>query len=243
VSTTESSLATSKLASSKEYRDAFVSAFLKRYIPFQIRTIRKNRDISQQQLAKASKVTQGVISRAEDSDYGNLTLNTVLRIAAGYDLAFIGKFVRFSEFLKVAENMSEQEFDLPSFLEECEQEAKATVANAPATRYSLTGLSNPSPESFSRVLEAAQSSLRAYLDANYFRGGNLQGLAQPPPAFSPAPAPPIEQTETQIVMPEPPIPQRKIDYKTADDEQEWRLSITNNVPYNVPYKIAEKKAA
>src|SRR5438552_2501278 len=95
VSITESTLSTSKLASSKEYREAFVASFLKRYIPFQIRAIRKKRRISQPALAEASKITQGVISRAEDPDYGNLTLNTVLRIAAGFDLAFVGKFVRF----------------------------------------------------------------------------------------------------------------------------------------------------
>jgi transcriptional regulator with XRE-family HTH domain len=106
----------------KEYREAFVSSFLKRYIPFQIRTIRKKKEISQQQLAIDSKVTQGVISRAEDPDYGNLTFNTVLRIAAGFDLAFVGKFVRFSDLLKEVNEMSEDSLALPSFLEECKQE-------------------------------------------------------------------------------------------------------------------------
>lgn len=115
-------LSTSKLASSKEYREAFVSAFLKRYIPFQIRTIRKKRNVSQQQLAEDSKVTQGVISRAEDPDYGNLTFNTILRIAAGFDLAFIGKFVRFTDLVKEVDEMSEESMDLPSFLDECQQE-------------------------------------------------------------------------------------------------------------------------
>ena len=112
------SLSTSKLASSKEYREAFVSSFLKRYIPFQIRAIRKKRGMSQPELAEASKITQGVISRAENPDYGNLTFNTVLRIAAGFDVAFVGRFVRFSEFLEVVDEMSEKSCDLPSFLEE-----------------------------------------------------------------------------------------------------------------------------
>lgn len=122
MSTIENGLSTSKLASSKEYREAFVAAFLKRYIPFQIRTIRQKREMSQQQLAEASKVTQGVISRAEDPDYGNLTLNTVLRIAGGFDLAFVGKFVRFSELVTIVDQLSEESLDLPSFAEECREE-------------------------------------------------------------------------------------------------------------------------
>ncbi len=125
MSITNKKLSASKLASSRDYREAFVSSFLKRYIPFQIRTIRKKRGISQKQLADDAKVTQGVISRAEDPDYGNLTFNTVLRIAAGYDLAFVGKFVRFSELLKTIDDMSEDAFDLPGFVEECEQENAA----------------------------------------------------------------------------------------------------------------------
>ena len=141
MSTTEASLSSSKLASSKEYRVAFVSSFLKRYIPFQIRTIRKKRGMTQPELAVASKITQGVVSRAEDPDYGNLTFNTVLRIAAGYDLAFVGKFVRFSEFLKVVDEMSENSFDLPSFHEEelsqLEQEKSETELSG--TLISLAG--------------------------------------------------------------------------------------------------------
>ena len=121
MSTTEHTLSINKLRRSKEYREAFVSAFLKRFIPFQIRAIRKKRGMSQHQLAEASKVTQGVISRAEDPDYGNLTLNTVLRIAAGYDLAFVGKFVPFGELIKTVDEMSEDAWAIPSFTEEYAQ--------------------------------------------------------------------------------------------------------------------------
>lgn len=125
MSTTKKKLSESKLASSKEYREEFVSAFLKRYIPFQVRTIRKKRRMSQPELAIASQITQGVISRAEDPNYGNLTFNTVLRIAAGFDLAFVGKFVPFSELLKVIDEMSEESLNLPGFVEECNQEDAA----------------------------------------------------------------------------------------------------------------------
>lgn len=86
-----------KLAHSKRYRDSFASSVVKRMIPFQIRVLRRQRDWSQSELARESKVTQGVISRAEDPNYGNLTVNTLVRIAAGFDCAFVGRFVTFSE--------------------------------------------------------------------------------------------------------------------------------------------------
>jgi hypothetical protein len=60
-----------------------------------------------------------VISRAEDPDYGNLTFNTVGRIAAGLDLAFIARFVPFSELVKFSQDFSEKEFArIPTFEEE-----------------------------------------------------------------------------------------------------------------------------
>ncbi|MGO9261967.1 MAG: helix-turn-helix domain-containing protein [Bryobacteraceae bacterium] len=85
-----------KLAN-KRYRESFVASVAKRMIPAQIRRIRKQRDMTQATLAKASNLTQGVISRAEDSDYGNLTVNTLIRVAGGFDCAFVGRFVPFSE--------------------------------------------------------------------------------------------------------------------------------------------------
>jgi transcriptional regulator with XRE-family HTH domain len=194
VSTTEKQLSTSKLASSKEYREAFVAAFLKRYIPFQIRTIRKHREMSQQQLADASKLTQGVISRAEDSDYGNLTFNTVLRIAAGFDLVFVGKFVRFSELVGIVGEMSEESLALPSFSEECEREAadqkvpsaQEVFANATSGTLQWLAGANRSGEipDWFRRLALAEKALALGDEYPQLKNMTLQQLAgmSPPPS-------------------------------------------------------------
>jgi transcriptional regulator with XRE-family HTH domain len=87
----------SKLSRSKRYRDAFAASVAKRMIPLQIRVLRNQRGWSQARLAEESRLTQGVISRAQDPEYGNLTINTLVRIAAGFDCAYIGRFVPFSE--------------------------------------------------------------------------------------------------------------------------------------------------
>lgn len=114
----------------KKYRDAFVASQLKRGMPFQISAMRKKLDWSQEDLAKASGVTQGVISRAENPNYGNLTFNTVLHIAAGFDVAFVGWFVPFSKLTEWYENLSEESVQVATFEEEDKEseEQKEQVA-------------------------------------------------------------------------------------------------------------------
>ncbi len=73
-----------------------------------------------QELATRAKIAQGVVSRAADPEYGNLTLNTIIRIAAGFDIAFLGKFVPFSELDRWFENLSEEP-DIKAFSEEDEE--------------------------------------------------------------------------------------------------------------------------
>jgi len=104
-----------RLSGSKEYREAFVQAQAKRSIPLQIRVLLKQRNWAQAKLAQEAKLTQGVISRAQDPDYGNLTINTLVRIAAGFDVAFVGRFVPFSELGRWYTDLSEQAMEVPSF--------------------------------------------------------------------------------------------------------------------------------
>jgi hypothetical protein len=52
-----------------------------------------------------------------------LTLNTIIRVAAGFDCAFIGKFVPFTEFLRELDRQSEPIIAIPSF--EAENEIMA----------------------------------------------------------------------------------------------------------------------
>ena len=108
-----------KLSNSK-YRAAFARTQFKRLVPLQIQTLRKQRGWSQQGLAEQAKLTQGVVSRAEDQDYGNLTVNTILNIAEGFDVAFVGRFVPFSELNSWYVNLSRESMRVPSFDQENE---------------------------------------------------------------------------------------------------------------------------
>jgi transcriptional regulator with XRE-family HTH domain len=83
--------------------------------------LRTQRDWPQSKLAEKSGLTQGVISRAEDPEYGNLTVNTLVRIAGGFDCAFVGRFVPFSDLARWYEDLENEEaLEVPSFDEEIE---------------------------------------------------------------------------------------------------------------------------
>ena len=81
----------------KEFREEFVAAQLKRGIPMQVRALLDQQGINQTELSERSGLSQGVVSRCQNMQYGNLTINTIIKLAAGFDVAFIGKFVPFSE--------------------------------------------------------------------------------------------------------------------------------------------------
>jgi transcriptional regulator with XRE-family HTH domain len=144
-----------KFAKSKRYREEFVAAQVKRGIPFQARAMLKSREgWTQQTLAERSGLTQGVISRALNPKYGNLTLNTIIRIAAGFDVAFIGKFVPFSELEKWFESMDEECVQVPTFEEE-ETEAIAELGST-ALRDQARASEPASPSSADEVWKAAK---------------------------------------------------------------------------------------
>ena len=108
-----------KFSRSKNYRQSFSASVVKRMIPIQIRVLRRKFGYSQAQLAVESGLTQGVISRAEDPEYGNLTINTLVRVAGGFDCAFIGRFVPFSEFAGWYVKLDdEKQFEVPCFSED-----------------------------------------------------------------------------------------------------------------------------
>ncbi len=104
-----------KLAASKKYRESFVAAQAKQVIPFQIRALMKAQGLSQQRLAEQAGLTQGAVSRAASPSYGNLSLNTLFRIAAGFDVAFVGRFVPFSELDRWLDHLNEESADIPDF--------------------------------------------------------------------------------------------------------------------------------
>lgn len=108
----------SNLREGKKYREEIAAQFSVQAIPVQIAALMKQHGLTQTQLAERSGLTQGVISRAADTSYGKLAIRTIVRIAAGFDVAFVPLFVRFSDLPKLFARLYEEPLTVPSFEQE-----------------------------------------------------------------------------------------------------------------------------
>jgi transcriptional regulator with XRE-family HTH domain len=99
----------------KTYRDAFVASQIRIALPFQIRALREQRGWTQAQLAEKAGMLQPRISAMERPGGSKFTLETILRVAAALDIAFIGRFASFSELVGWTESFSPDIFMIPSF--------------------------------------------------------------------------------------------------------------------------------
>lgn len=115
-----------RLKRGPEYREAFVESEISVGIPFQIRAMREGRDWTQKDLADRSGKLQSVISQLEDPGYGRLTLSTLRRLAAAFDVGLMVRFVPFSELAGRASNLSPDDMNVASFSDDAGIERKTS---------------------------------------------------------------------------------------------------------------------
>lgn len=106
---------------SKEYRDAYVASQINIGIPFQIRALRMSRGWNQEMLAKHAGMAQPRISEIEKPGERRLSIETLLRIAAAFDVALQVRFTTFSELVDWSESFDPENFELDSFKEEIDR--------------------------------------------------------------------------------------------------------------------------
>jgi transcriptional regulator with XRE-family HTH domain len=134
-----------KKLTNKEYRDAWVDESVKSIVPYQIQAIRKQRGWSQAFLGEKAGMLPNAVTRLESVAYGNLSINTLLRIAHSFDCGLLVKFVPFSRLVGEFEDVSPNALEVDSFhddfgglmswADEIEQDSKFEVKSELTTEY------------------------------------------------------------------------------------------------------------
>lgn len=101
-----------------EYRKAFVQERVRSSVALQIRSLRDQRKMTQQQLGDAIGMAQTWVSKLENPDYGKMTVSTLLRLANEFDTDLEIKFRPFSKTIRELPNQGPDYFRVPSFKEE-----------------------------------------------------------------------------------------------------------------------------
>lgn len=97
------------------YRHSYMMEGVKTWIARQVRTLREQRDWSQEDLGRATGKPQSAISRVEDPDYGKLTLQTLFDLARAYDVPLLVQFVEWSDWLTRMNDTSKEVLQKESF--------------------------------------------------------------------------------------------------------------------------------
>jgi hypothetical protein len=90
----------------KRSRDAYLHSNVSSFLARQIKELRGG--MSQREFGRLLGKPQSVVSRLEDPDYGKVTLQTLLEIAAKLDVALIVRFATYPTYAKVAGKLASE---------------------------------------------------------------------------------------------------------------------------------------
>ena len=157
-----------------EYRHAYAESRLNTALAAQIVFLREQRGWTQEQLGLRAGMPQSAISRIESVDYAKWNVTTLRKLARAFDITVNISFESFGEFLRRLPKTRRANLEKPSFSEDLEMRAPASVAPEwTALRFTVQEGRTPLKPSVHRVL------------STYSTGGSLQELYSVPcPVFA-----------------------------------------------------------
>ena len=103
-----------------EFRHSYASEFADMVLARQIRALRKQRGLTQKQLAEDIGSAQPFISSIEDEEYGSLTISTLKDLARAFDVYLDVRFTSFAKLLEAVEHTSMNDLEVPAFSDDPE---------------------------------------------------------------------------------------------------------------------------
>lgn len=102
----------------KQYRDAYVGEHVRRGIATQIRALRDQRGWKQGEFSNYLGKPQSVVSRLEDPSYGKVTVQTLLEVAATFDVALQVRFITHSSFVQQTRDLTTASMQVVGFVDD-----------------------------------------------------------------------------------------------------------------------------
>jgi transcriptional regulator with XRE-family HTH domain len=90
----------------KEYRDSYLETHVRSGIAYQIHALREKEGLNQKDFGDKIGKKQSVVCRLEDTEYGSVSVNTLLDIAKALDVALLVKFCSYPKFLEENKDLS-----------------------------------------------------------------------------------------------------------------------------------------
>ena len=119
---------------SKKYRDGYLQSRVRGFIAYQIQALREKLGLTQAQFAELTGKKQSVISRLENTEYGKVSVQTLLDIACATDVALVVKFASYPDFLEQTRNMDIAALQ-PSTIQESLSEIQSSLRPLGASAY------------------------------------------------------------------------------------------------------------
>lgn len=116
-----------KRFANRRYREAFVEAHLSSTIAAQIQTMRQDRNLTQSELAGISGMKQSRISLLEDPENTSLSISTLRRLAAAFNVALIVRFVPYSALARWSTEVRDSKFSVTPFEKDSPFPSRVTI--------------------------------------------------------------------------------------------------------------------